>query len=334
MRVTQHPVLRRFWYPLMPVRLLADGPKPFRLLGEDLVLWLDGDGKPAALADRCCHRTAKLSLGFYDEGRLACGYHGWAYDRGGRCVKIPQFVRDTVPESARVPAYRAEQRYGYVWVALEDPLQPIPHVPEAFEPGWRHIEQMYEPWNASPLRLLENTFDTAHFSYVHKGTFGDPDPVPVTPELEPQEYGMVMRATVPVRNNSLNVRNLGMEAAETVRRNHVNWWMPFARRQRIEYPNGLVHVFVTLIAPIEDDRFMFSQFALRNDTELDAPAADVIAFDRQVTHEDKLIVEGTIPQVPINNPQAERSMVSDRPGMIIRRMFRDLFEKHGEAVDA
>ena len=334
MRVTRHPVLRRFWYPLLPVRLLADGPKPFRLLGEDLVLWLDGEGKPAALADRCCHRTAKLSLGFCEDGRIACGYHGWSYDRDGRCVKIPQFVRDTVPESARVPAYRAEERYGYVWVALEEPLQPIPHVPEAFEPGWRYIEQMHESWQASPLRMLENTFDTAHFTYVHKATFGDPDPVPVIPELEPSEYGMVMRSVVPVRNNALNMKNLGMGEAETVRRNHVNWWMPFARRQRIEYPNGLVHVFVTLIAPVEDDRFVFSQFALRNDTEADAPAADVIAFDRNVTHEDKRIVQGTDLHVPIHDPQAERSMASDKPGMLIRRAFRDLFEKHGEPIDA
>ena len=182
--------------------------------------------------------------------------------------------------------------------------------------------------------MLENSFDTAHFSYVHKTTFGDPDPVPVIPELDPGGYGMVMRSAVPVRNNALNMKNLGMGAAETVRRNHVNWWMPFARRQRIEYPNSLVHVFVSLIAPVEDDRFVFSQFELRNDTELDAPAADVVDFDRQVTHEDKVIVEATLPQVPINNPQAERSMVSDRPGMIIRRMFRDLFEKHGEPVDA
>ncbi len=333
MRVTQHPVLRRFWYPLMPVRLLADGPKPFRLLGEDIVLWLDGEGRPAALADRCCHRTAKLSLGFYDEGGLACGYHGWRYDRSGRCVKIPQFVRDAVPEGACVPAYRAEERYGYAWVALEQPIAPIPVVPEASEPGWRFIEQFHLEWNASPMRMMENMFDTAHFSFVHKATFGDPDPVPVIPKLEPGEHGFVMRSVVPVKNNALNQKILGMAQAETVRRNHINWWMPFCRRQRIEYPNGLVHAFVTLTAPIEDDRFMISQFAIRNDTEADAPAADVIAFDRAVTAEDRLIIEATDPWMPVADLQAERSMPSDKPGLLMRRMFKELFERHGEPVD-
>ena len=60
MLVTQQPVLRRFWYALMPISMLDDGPKPFTLLGEHLVLWKGADGKPAALQDRCCHHTAKL----------------------------------------------------------------------------------------------------------------------------------------------------------------------------------------------------------------------------------------------------------------------------------
>lgn len=334
MLVTRHPVLRRFWYPLMPMSLLDEGPKAFRLLGEDIVVWKDGEGRPAALADRCCHRTAKLSLGFYDEGRLACGYHGWSYDRSGRCVKIPQFVRDAVPEGARVPAYQAEERYGYLWVCLDaEPIAPIPLVPEALEPGWRRIEQFHEIWNCSPVRMMENMFDTAHFTYVHKGTFGDANPQPVLPELERGELAITMRTVVPVNNNPLNQKLLGMQSAQTFRHNHINWWMPFCRRQRINYPNGLVHIIVTLAAPIEDERFMFSQFVLRNDTEAEAPAADVIAFDRAVTLEDRAVVETTRAFVPLDDLQAERSMPSDKAGLLMRRMFRDLFERHGEPLN-
>ena len=75
----------------MPLEHLADGPKPFTLLGENIVLWLDRDGNPAALQDRCCHRTAKLSKGFCEDGNIVCGYHGWTYDRTGKCVRIPQY---------------------------------------------------------------------------------------------------------------------------------------------------------------------------------------------------------------------------------------------------
>ncbi|MET0717335.1 MAG: Rieske 2Fe-2S domain-containing protein [Pseudoxanthomonas sp.] len=84
------PLLTRFWYPVMPLALLAEGPKPCRLLGRDPVVWIAGNGTPVAMDDRFCHRTAKLSKGFYNEGRLACGYHGWEYDAAGKVARIPQ----------------------------------------------------------------------------------------------------------------------------------------------------------------------------------------------------------------------------------------------------
>ncbi len=56
MLCTKQKVLRRFWYATLPLDKLKDGPKPFTL-GENIVLFLDAEGRPAALADRCCHRT-------------------------------------------------------------------------------------------------------------------------------------------------------------------------------------------------------------------------------------------------------------------------------------
>ena len=37
MLVTRQPVLRRFWYPVMPLSRLAAGPQPFTLLGERVI---------------------------------------------------------------------------------------------------------------------------------------------------------------------------------------------------------------------------------------------------------------------------------------------------------
>ena len=68
MLVTQQKVLRRFWYPVLPLDRLGDQPVPFTLLGEAIVLWRNEAGEPAAAIDRCCHRTAKLSKGFCQQG--------------------------------------------------------------------------------------------------------------------------------------------------------------------------------------------------------------------------------------------------------------------------
>ena len=120
MLCTKQKVLRRFWYATVPIDMLADGPKPFTLLGEKIAMFLDADGKPAALADRCCHRTAKLSKGWSNDGHITCGYHGWTYDRTGKLVRIPQFPPDQPLPDARVKAFGCDTRYGYAWVALDE----------------------------------------------------------------------------------------------------------------------------------------------------------------------------------------------------------------------
>ena len=163
---TKQPVLRRFWYAVMPVDHLKDGPKPFTLLGEPIVLFLDGKGEPAALEDRCCHRTAKLSKGWCKDGNIVCGYHGWEYDRDGRLVMIPQFPFEQPIPDAKARSFRAQTRYGYVWVALDEPLSDIPDVPEDRTPGYRMIHQFYDKWNTAALRLMENSFDNAQFAFV------------------------------------------------------------------------------------------------------------------------------------------------------------------------
>ena len=59
-----------------------------RILGEPIVLWRT-QREVVALADRCVHRLAPLSLGRCEADRLRCMYHGLLYDTQGQCVQIP-----------------------------------------------------------------------------------------------------------------------------------------------------------------------------------------------------------------------------------------------------
>ncbi len=45
-------------------------------------------------------------------------------------------------------------------------------IPEESDPAFRRIPQFYHVWETAPLRLMENSFDNAHFSFVHRATFG------------------------------------------------------------------------------------------------------------------------------------------------------------------
>lgn len=332
MLVTKQPILRRFWYPVMPISALADGPRPFRLLDTDVVVWLTADGEPAALADRCCHRTAKLSRGYCEGDRIVCGYHGWQFDRSGAVVRVPQASESRDHRTAmRTPAYHAQNRYGYVWVALEDPLAPIPEFEEASTPGFRKIDQFYDTWECAGLRLMENSFDMAHIAFVHRATFGDsesPKPAPFT--LTRTDDGFIMDSEVPVVNRDLQKEILGMSEDTTVRVAQARWYMPFVRKTRIAYPTGLVHSIVTAATPIDDRCSQIVQFCFRNDSEADTSTADVIRFDHAVVEEDKYILEGTDHDVPLASRGIEASMASDKPGLLIRDMLRELLDHHGE----
>ncbi len=329
MLVTQTPVLQRFWYPVMPLAHLHAGPQAFQLLTHPLVLWLDADGQPAVAQDRCCHRSARLSRGQVIDGSIRCPYHGWTFNSTGQCVQVPQLSCAEIPRTYQVQAYACAERYGYIWVCLHpDPLVDIPVIAEAEDPDFRMFHQFYEPWACAGLRVMENSFDNAHFSIVHTGTFGDQsDPRPATFELIEHPYGFQVNTTYAVRNPPEQQKNLGIVEEMTVRMNQNIWFMPFTRKLHITYPNGLQHIIITSATPIDNGTSQLVQFCLRNDSEADAPAADVTAFDRAVTLEDKDVLETTDYDVPLDI-SAEQHMASDKPGILMRHQLAALIRAH------
>lgn len=340
MLVTQQPVLRKFWHAVMPLSQLASGqPQPFTLLGEHIVLFLDAQGQPAALKDRCCHRTAKLSKGRCIDGALQCGYHGWTYNAAGRVIRIPQYEPErAIPADYRTPAYRCMAKYGYAWVALvgleEEPIAPIPDVPEFNAPGWRTIFQFYETWATSPVRALENSFDNSHFSFVHRATFGVADqPRPSRYELVEKDGGFYAETVIAAANPPAFHRVSGSTEAITQRHMRNAYYLPFSRRLDIEYPSGIRHVIINCFTPIDDGHLQLVQWLFRNDSETDCPEQMLVAFDHVITREDKDILESTDPDALVDTRRRgiEYSMDSDKPGMLIRKQLMELLSRHGEA---
>jgi len=300
------------------------------LLGQQIVLWLDAQGNPAVVQDRCCHRSAKLSLGKVIDGNISCAYHGWEFNSNGDCVHVPQLKDCPISQSYKVKAYRCAERYGYVWVCLAEPLIDIPEISEAIDPEYRLIHEFYEPWNCAGLRVTENEFDLAHPTFVHTTTFGSEEhPTPDLMELTETEWGLHVHSVLGVVNPLLQQQNLKLDEAKTFRTLDMTWLMPFTVKLRIAYPNGLVHIIVNTMTPIDDSTSQMVQFCLRNDTEVDTKSSDVIAFDRAVTLEDKRILETTDCDVPLS-PSKEQHMFTDKPGIVMRKKLAALLKAHGE----
>jgi len=115
-------LLRNAWY----IGAWADeigGERPLarRICNDPIVLFRDGMGRVAALADRCCHRAAPLHLGTVVEEGIQCGYHGLVINGSGRCVRVPG--QQKIPDDARVRSYPVIEKDQMVWVWMGDPAK-------------------------------------------------------------------------------------------------------------------------------------------------------------------------------------------------------------------
>ena len=112
---------RHYWMPALLSRELPHpdcAPVRMQLLGEDFVAFRDSDGKVGIVAPRCRHRGANLFFGRNEECGLRCIYHGWKFDRHGKCVDIPNASPDVairLMPRASIRALTVEERGDVVW---------------------------------------------------------------------------------------------------------------------------------------------------------------------------------------------------------------------------
>ncbi len=164
-------LLRRYWHPVAASAELAPGTaRAVRLLGEDLVLFRAPHGVPGLVAERCPHRGTSLRHGRVDADGIACPYHGWTFDRDGRCVAMPAEPDEpALRERARTTAYPAQDLGGLVFAYLGP--APAPLLPRydlyVRDGALRDIGRALLPCNW--LQIMENSVDPTHVEWLHGG---------------------------------------------------------------------------------------------------------------------------------------------------------------------
>lgn len=123
-------LLRRYWHPVaVACELTPEAPTMLlRVLGEDLVLFLDTSGRPGLVADRCPHRGASLYYGRVEKRGISCAYHGWLIDCAGKVLETPAENSDNLQRTVRTTAYPVQKFMGFYW-AYMGPL-PAPVLPK------------------------------------------------------------------------------------------------------------------------------------------------------------------------------------------------------------
>ncbi|WP_456695215.1 Rieske 2Fe-2S domain-containing protein [Aeromicrobium sp. P5_D10] len=167
--------MEQFWHPVIRSQDLGDKPERITILDQDITV-VRLDGEIAAFPDVCRHLGAALSLGDVTDGgkALRCRYHGWSYDKSGRCIDIPLRASEKIPAQARVRKYHSQERYGLVWVCLaEEPVGDLPPYDEFDDDRYYKNEILqHDEWAASAPRLVMAALDDTHFSWVHPGSLG------------------------------------------------------------------------------------------------------------------------------------------------------------------
>mgnify|MGYP001182728992 CR=1 FL=1 len=177
--------LRNCWYIAATLDEIGNAPIGRTFLDEPVVLFRDGDGKIAALEDRCCHRQLPLSMGRVVGGRLQCGYHGLEFDRSGACVKVPG--QNRVPPGAAVRRYPLQERHDWLWIWMGDAAAADPAlIPDVYwrdDPGW---EAWGAHWNVGCAYdlLIEIQLDNTHAPFVHPDTLGSGAITDTPPNVE------------------------------------------------------------------------------------------------------------------------------------------------------
>jgi len=166
--------VRNTWYvAAWSHEIAVDQPLATRVLNEPIVMWRDSTGRLAALADRCLHRLAPLSLGRCQGETLRCRYHGWLYDHAGRLIEIPGQAQ--MPASGlQVRVYPVVERYGWVWVWIGEPARANAElIPPLVGIGHPDYEFDYGQLDyAAEARLItDNLLDLSHVSFLHTESF-------------------------------------------------------------------------------------------------------------------------------------------------------------------
>jgi nitrite reductase/ring-hydroxylating ferredoxin subunit len=184
-------LMRRYWQPVLASTSVTARPREVRLLGEDLVVFRDGEGRPGLLHARCAHRGVSLFWGRVEKDGIRCCYHGWKFDVQGHCLEQPCEPPGRINAAAhRQPWYPVREQYGLLWAYMGPPdkmpllprfdcMEPLgpdetyhaldnslsAHAdmqgPEVLPYSWLNInDNCMDPFHA---QVLHATFSTTHF---------------------------------------------------------------------------------------------------------------------------------------------------------------------------
>lgn len=173
-------LMRHYWQPVALVdefnpaldpRMGVRPAKAVRLLGQDMVLLRDAQGKYGLLDRACPHRGADLAFGRHEGDGLRCPFHGWKFDVAGNCLETPaEPTGSTLCKSVKQRSYPLIERSGilFAWLGEEGTTPPPLPALDCFSAPASHVFAFKGLWHCNWMQAFEVGIDPAHTSFLHR----------------------------------------------------------------------------------------------------------------------------------------------------------------------
>jgi phenylpropionate dioxygenase-like ring-hydroxylating dioxygenase large terminal subunit len=158
------------WYWLCSSAELKKGKvKAITFADIELAIYRGENGKVVALHAYCPHMGAHFAEGRVEKNQLRCFFHNWRFDEKGNCTDIP-CLKKMPATNISVKSYHVVEQHKMIWVWLgkDEPLHPVPEVPELANQKTVVAlgNRFYK--NCHPNVVMINAIDEQHFHTVHQ----------------------------------------------------------------------------------------------------------------------------------------------------------------------
>lgn len=206
------PFLKNTWYVAgWASEFDPSAPRGLTVAGEPVVFYRTRTQRLVALADRCAHRWAPLSLGRVEGDDLRCMYHGVKFSPAGQCVEVPG--QDRIAKSLCVRSYPVVERHRLVWIWMGEAARADPNLIADLslldQPG-RRLKCGSLDYKAHYSLVSDNLLDLSHFGFLHQNTLGR------TLEASPDRLTAQILGGGEAKPIESGVRVIGWLSAQTV----------------------------------------------------------------------------------------------------------------------
>jgi vanillate O-demethylase monooxygenase subunit len=228
--------------------------------------------------------------------------------------------------------YPTVERYGLIWTclrptaaALADPTAALAPLLGWDDPAYQAVTCPAFDVAAFAGRQLEGFLDVAHFAFVHRATFGDPNDTEVpaySPEPTPTGFTVDYWSTV---GNYPHGGQVGQPGFRWLRRFEA--FLPFTATLVVHFPDGGRLCIMNAASPVSARQTrLFAPIAKNFD--IDQDPQEIFDFNWRIFDEDRAIVEIQKPENLPLDPRIEVNIAADRSSVAYRRGLRAMGLSH------